>query len=359
MKKLWMYAKHFLAHPTNSEINLLIFNVVALVFPAIFVSSWYLWGIVVIADIVTCMSHGAWCYDQACKGNNSGNDRTLDSQAPPWQTPVNEKYRLIALGAICILCFAQEYFGIIDATVSTAIRTYGWYVAVVLAVCEAFRCVLKTMHAADDSWLAGTNGDIGVPNWISIIRIGVALVTPHIYVEQSFGDWSNVIATVVLASAILTDLLDGYIARSTGQITKAGKALDPLGDKFILYPNAAAFVIATAGGLAMPDLLRFKVSIIIAICLTVGRDVLFILWFFLKGKKLKEGIGASLVDKLRMLTICLWIGATAMALTCADTLFGQLMAWVAFGSLLATGALSVISFVVDLTRVNRLVKNQK
>lgn len=358
MKYLFESAKRALAHPTNGEINLFIFNVVAAIFPAIFVSSWYLWAMVVIADLVAFMARGAWCYDQTVAGNNSGNDRALDSQTPPWQTAVNANCRMFALGGVSILCYAQEYFGIIDVSVSTAIRTYGWYVAVIIAVCEAFRYVLKAMNAADDSWLAGTNGNIGTPNWISIIRIGVALVTPHIYITQSFGDWSNVIATVLLASAILTDLLDGHIARSTGQITKAGKALDPLGDKFILYPNAAAFVIATSGGLAMPDMLRFKVAIITAIVLTVGRDILFILWFFLKGKKLKEGIGASLVDKARMLTICAWLGATAMALTLTGTLFGVLMAWTAFGALLLTGFLSVVSFIVDLRRVNKLMKAQ-
>lgn len=354
MKKLFEYAKCFLAHPTNAEINLFIFNVVTAIFPAIFMVDWYLWALVVAADIVVCMAHGAYSFQRKLEFRA---DSPLARQTPPWQTPVNSCYRFIGLGCICLLCSVQEYFDVISHSAATAFRTYGWYVAVVIAVCDAFRSVLKAMHNADNSWLTGTKGEIGTPNWISIIRIGVALVTPHIYVAQSFGAWSNVIATVILAAAILTDLLDGYIARSTGQTTKAGKALDPLGDKFILYPNAAAFVISTGGLLAMPDMLRFKASIIIAIVLTVGRDLLFILWFFIFGRKLKEGIGASMTDKIRMLAICCWLGGTAMALTLKGTLFGTMMAWVSFNALLITGFLSVVSLIVDLSRVRRMRKN--
>ena len=354
MKKLFGYAKCFLAHPTNAEIDLFIFNVMAAIFLAIFMVDWYLWALVVAADIVVCMAHGAYSFQRKLEFRA---DSPLVRQTPPWQTPVNSCYRFIGLGCICLLCSVQEYFDVISHSAATAFRTYGWYVAVVIAVCDAFRSVLKAMHNADNSWLAGTKGEIGTPNWISIIRIGVALVTPHIYVAQSFGAWSNVIATVILAAAILTDLLDGYIARSTGQTTKAGKALDPLGDKFILYPNAAAFVISTGGLLAMPDMLRFKASIIVAIVLTVGRDLLFVLWFFIFGRKLKEGIGASMTDKIRMLAICCWLGGTAMTLTLKGTLFGIMMAWVSFSALLVTGILSVVSLIVDLSRVRKMRKN--
>lgn len=345
------YIMGFLAHPTTGEINLIIFSVVAAIFPQIFMGDWYLWSLALLADIVGFIAHGAWQYEYEQRHAPHTDDR----QGPPWLTPVNANFRIVALGGICVLCAIQEYFGILATGAGTTIRTYVWYAAVIIAICDAFRGVLKSMNYHDDSWLAGTNGHIGTPNWISIIRIGFALITPHIYVAQSFGNWSNFIASAILATAIATDLLDGLIARKTKQITKAGKALDPLGDKFILYPNAAAFIIATSGQLALPAMLHYEVSIVVAICLTVARDLLFVLWFLLKGRKLKEGIGASLVDKARMLTICIWIGSTAVAITIPGAI-GAFMAWFAFVSLLTTGVLSVISLVVDLIRVNRLTR---
>jgi CDP-diacylglycerol--glycerol-3-phosphate 3-phosphatidyltransferase len=42
------------------------------------------------------------------------------------------------------------------------------------------------------------------------------------------------LAAVIFTAAAVTDLLDGYIARRTGQITKLGKLLDPIADKLLV-----------------------------------------------------------------------------------------------------------------------------
>ena len=99
MKKLFGYAKCFLAHPTNAEIDLFIFNVMAAIFPAIFMVDWYLWALVVAADIVVCMAHGAYSFQRKLEFRA---DSPLVRQTPPWQTPVNSCYRFIGLGCICL-----------------------------------------------------------------------------------------------------------------------------------------------------------------------------------------------------------------------------------------------------------------
>ncbi len=43
-----------------------------------------------------------------------------------------------------------------------------------------------------------------------------------------------VLGATIFALASLTDFLDGYIARKTGQITKFGILLDPIADKFLV-----------------------------------------------------------------------------------------------------------------------------
>ncbi len=43
-----------------------------------------------------------------------------------------------------------------------------------------------------------------------------------------------VIGTIIFTLASITDFLDGYIARRTGQITKFGMILDPIADKFLI-----------------------------------------------------------------------------------------------------------------------------
>ncbi len=344
MKKIYNYGKAFLQRPHMGLIWLLLMDFIAIFFANVFIPSWYLWIVICSADIIVCFAQGAWRY-HGCKAPKGSLE--------PYRNPINLDVH-IALMVICLIAFCESRIYTISMNAAHLITSHAWYLAVVVAVSQAFRCILKTMDACDDSWLKGTNGEIGIPNWISIVRIAVALVIPDIYVRQTFGYASNTLATLILAAAIATDAVDGYIARSTHQTTKAGKALDPLGDKFILYPNAVAFIITTNGSMLLPEMLAYRTSIYIALILTVGRDILFMTWFFWKGKGLKEGIGASLVDKFRMLCICAWLGSTAIAITVPATYFGHTMAWIAFASILITGSLSVVSFIVDFSRVKAL-----
>jgi phosphatidylglycerophosphate synthase len=54
---------------------------------------------------------------------------------------------------------------------------------------------------------------------------------------QFFG----VVALVVVTIVIVFDIVDGALARETGQVTRHGKVLDPLVDKFITYSTLILF----------------------------------------------------------------------------------------------------------------------
>lgn len=71
-----------------------------------------------------------------------------------------------------------------------------------------------------------------VPNLLTISRILVipALIASF-YMESPFANW---LALVVFVAAGVTDFLDGYIARATGQHTKLGQFLDPVADKLLV-----------------------------------------------------------------------------------------------------------------------------
>lgn len=58
-----------------------------------------------------------------------------------------------------------------------------------------------------------------------IVLIPVFVFT--VYQHPVFG-------AVVFAIASMTDFLDGYLARRSGQITKFGIILDPIADKFLV-----------------------------------------------------------------------------------------------------------------------------
>jgi len=77
-----------------------------------------------------------------------------------------------------------------------------------------------------------------VPNWLTLGRI---FSLPLIIILASFPDRGfGIAAAVVFSLAAITDFLDGYIARKTGQVSEFGKLVDPIADKIIV---AAAFIM--------------------------------------------------------------------------------------------------------------------
>jgi CDP-diacylglycerol--glycerol-3-phosphate 3-phosphatidyltransferase len=78
-----------------------------------------------------------------------------------------------------------------------------------------------------------------LPNLVSLSR--VALVPYILYLFYQRRPESDRLAFALAVVAILTDYLDGYLARRLGQVSKWGKILDPVADKICI---AAAAVVA-------------------------------------------------------------------------------------------------------------------
>lgn len=72
-----------------------------------------------------------------------------------------------------------------------------------------------------------------LPNVITIVRICFTPVIALLpFIE---GYWPKLVCFVVFVAAAVTDVWDGYLARSRGQITDLGKLLDPIADKLLLF----------------------------------------------------------------------------------------------------------------------------
>jgi CDP-diacylglycerol--glycerol-3-phosphate 3-phosphatidyltransferase len=72
-----------------------------------------------------------------------------------------------------------------------------------------------------------------LPNIITIVRI---CFTPVIALLPFInGYWPKLIAFLVFLAAAISDVWDGYLARSRNQITDLGKVLDPIADKLLLF----------------------------------------------------------------------------------------------------------------------------
>lgn len=84
-----------------------------------------------------------------------------------------------------------------------------------------------------------TERQLNIPNLLTMLRIGLL---PAIIWRFRLDDLSGALALYLLA--MLTDVLDGAIARRLGQITVLGKLLDPLADKLSLMTMLWLFVSA-------------------------------------------------------------------------------------------------------------------
>lgn len=101
-------------------------------------------------------------------------------------------------------------------------------------------------------------------NQLTILRM---LLIPAFVILLLYGyrGW----ALVTFFAAAITDLLDGLIARWTGQKTTLGAWLDPMADKLLLV---TMFVMLTLPGVASPNRLPVWFTVLV-----ISRDVAIVL----------------------------------------------------------------------------------
>lgn len=99
-------------------------------------------------------------------------------------------------------------------------------------------------------------GGINLPNLITIARIGLAVVVAPLLFVDGFG--ARLAAFLIFVVAAVSDLWDGYLARSRGWVTDLGKLLDPIADKLLLAATFIPFYILShragpLGGVPTPE----------------------------------------------------------------------------------------------------------
>jgi CDP-diacylglycerol--glycerol-3-phosphate 3-phosphatidyltransferase len=81
---------------------------------------------------------------------------------------------------------------------------------------------------------------LNLPNALTLLRIlAVPVVVVALLGETPNGD---ALAAAVFALAAATDGLDGYFARSRGDVTNFGKLMDPLADKLLIIGALVSLV---------------------------------------------------------------------------------------------------------------------
>lgn len=136
-----------------------------------------------------------------------------------------------------------------------------------------------------------------IPNLLSIFRI--LLIPPAVWllVSERYTE-----ATVVIALAVFTDGLDGFLARQYGWRSRVGGVLDPVADKLLF---AGVFLTLVYLG---------KVQVWLA-ALVVGRDIVIGSGAFLYQKLVGPVVAApSILSKINTLMLFFFTAALLLNL---------------------------------------------
>ncbi|MBM4156306.1 MAG: CDP-alcohol phosphatidyltransferase family protein [Lentisphaerae bacterium] len=128
--------------------------------------------------------------------------------------------------------------------------------------------------------------------------------------EGAADERYRVMALVTFLAVALTDALDGYLARSRGEITQLGRILDPLADKTLLL---AAIIMLTRPSLPA---LHPQIPVWFALAV-ISRDALLVLGAFVvhhlnSHVEVRPRWSGKLATVLQMGTV-LWVLADAPA----------------------------------------------
>jgi len=108
-------------------------------------------------------------------------------------------------------------------------------------------------------------------NKISVFRI---LCVPFFMASLVYyspdKDYLRFVALAIFILAVISDVVDGYIARKSGQVSKAGQILDPLGDKLLLISSFISLFILRD----LPKGIYFPLWVVLIV---ISRDVLILL----------------------------------------------------------------------------------
>ena len=126
-----------------------------------------------------------------------------------------------------------------------------------------------------------TNRVLTLPNLISIIRL---LLVPFIAVSLVVYE-NNVAAFVLFLIAVLSDFVDGAVARSTGQVSRLGQQLDPIVDRVLII--TAVIVVFIIG--------RVPLWIVI---LLVARDVVMFVFLARLGTDDRQLFKVAFIGKV-------------------------------------------------------------
>lgn len=158
-----------------------------------------------------------------------------------------------------------------------------------------------------------------LPNLITAARVAIAPVISYMLLH---GDpWIRFAAFWVFVLAALSDLWDGHLARSRGQITDFGKVVDPIADKLLLICTLIPLYVVTSRDLELAGIPIFGQIPLWVVIVLLGRELLITL-LRLAAAKRGQVVAARRLGKRKAVAQNIFIGAAILWITFRGAGFG-------------------------------------
>ena len=154
---------------------------------------------------------------------------------------------------------------------------------------------------------------VNLPNTITTLRVILAPLVAALLLQPRAS--ARLVAGIVFLVAVLSDLVDGALARRRGEITDFGKLVDPIADKLLLVATLVPFWILTNNQPELGGLPIFGGIPLWTLVVFFGREIFITI---LRARTARQGtvVPAMPIGKYKAL---------------AQSVFsGSMIAWLAF-----------------------------
>ncbi len=181
---------------------------------------------------------------------------------------------------------------------------------------------------------------INAPNLISLARLPLGFAACYFVAQKNF-----IPAVVMIFFAILSDYIDGVVARKTNSVSDWGKILDPLADKIAI----GAFIITLAVIKAVP--LWFVI-------LFLARDAVIAAGGILLTKKLGSPPSSNIWGKLTSLIVSIYLTISAVCYMLGTALWPRSLILAGLGPVgLVSLVFVMLSLFVYFSESVRILRN--
>ncbi len=175
-------------------------------------------------------------------------------------------------------------------------------------------------------------------NYISLFRLLLSVPVYFLLDNLHYSAHIRIYLIIAFFLAYVSDILDGYIARKTNQISEVGKIIDPLADKVLV-------ILIVTKLFLMGEIPAYFFWIIVL------RDVLIFTGGIFVTRKIGKVIPSNILGKVTVASIALFLLAVVLNVRETKVLYYLLM--------YISITLSVASVIGYAIRANKSIKTGK